>query len=375
MKRLAVVLSSAAALAACVPDLPGSQLTGNAAAGPSSAGAAGAGVGGSGGAGPGTGAGMGSGGTAATSSGGIGGKAVTGAGGTDIAPPSPYLFVADAGTPQNLAVDSMFVYWANPRTGSLMRAALAGGPPMLLASGPASATGWVAVDSASVYWLWSSGPASEIDTVATAGNFQPTKVASTTTVVQQMAVNRAGIYWIEAVGPVMETGLNGGTPTQLATTQIANDVAADEQYVYWVAGFTDNGCNPPCYSIMQVRDSGGTPVQLFPPQPSGIWSLALDATHVYWIDSVSGFVMRVGKAGGTPEIVETIGVKATSVAADDSGVYWMDESGAINTAQSDGSSPRLVALAPSLPAYGITLDATSVYWIGARTGSIFRAPK
>ena len=59
-----------------------------------------------------------------------------------------------AGTPFALAIDASHVYWTDTAAGTICQAPLAGGNPVILASGQASPIS-IAVDAANVYWTTS----------------------------------------------------------------------------------------------------------------------------------------------------------------------------------------------------------------------------
>jgi len=107
-------------------------------------------------------------------------------------------------------------------------------------------------------------------------------------------------------------------------------------------------------------------------------SLAVDATHVYWVDQ-DGSIMWASLADGKSErLFNTLTPSggATSLAIDPSGVYWTDRTGIVFVGQpTSPSAVRNFAQGVGGPSFGVVLDATSVYWVGGSMGSIYRKPR
>jgi hypothetical protein len=96
----------------------------------------------------------------------------------------------------NIRVREGVAYWTNDSTGEVRKAAVAGGPPVTLASGLGSYG--LAVDAEYVYWT---------DDVA---------------------------------GTVMKVPLGGGTPTVIASGQQSpTEIAVDDHDVYWIDSVFD----------------------------------------------------------------------------------------------------------------------------------------
>ncbi|MEZ4220129.1 MAG: DUF5050 domain-containing protein [Polyangiaceae bacterium] len=117
--------------------------------------------------------------------------------------------------------------------------------------------------------------------------------------------------------------------------------------------------------------------------PATLWTeaqatptrLALDATHVYFVDFNNGAVRSVPKLGG-PAVLLASGKNATRVAVDGSYVYFTNGSQAeINRVPTLGGTTELVATLPQV-ATGLTVDTTYVYSSEtAATGRIHRIPE
>jgi hypothetical protein len=127
--------------------------------------------------------------------------------------------------------------------------------------------------------------------------------------------------------------------------------------------------------VLRVTTDGSAPLKVLAPlqpQPAG---LAIDATHVYWVN-LSGVVSRVPKLGGAVEVLAMGEAQPRLVAVDDANVYWTidgrpDPPG-VRRMPKAGGTPELFAAAES-PG-GIALDASYAYWADG-TGTISRRAK
>jgi hypothetical protein len=108
------------------------------------------------------------------------------------------------------------------------------------------------------------------------------------------------------------------------------------------------------------------------------WDIAVDATHVYWLDQIAQTIMKVPKQGGTPVALAS-GVTVNSLAVDANFVYWTNSvsSGTVMKVAIAGGAPTPVATGQLFPA-GIAVDATNLYWVNAGSptlgaGSVMKA--
>lgn len=105
-------------------------------------------------------------------------------------------------------------------------------------------------------------------------------------------------------------------------------------------------------------------------------SLAVDATHVYWIEQATGIVARVAKAGGMREEVSGGDPTSKWLGVDDTSVYWNTKTAntVMKAPKSGGKADVLVNLMLSANGgHNLSLDATYVYW--GEMGEILRVPK
>jgi hypothetical protein len=164
---------------------------------------------------------------------------------------APFVIASGQGYPDwGLAVDATNVYWVNSGTNAIyyrdsavMMAPITGvpdgGSPTILASYPvANAPNQVAVDSTNVYWANSSGTVMKIPK---AGGCPVTLASGQGNAPWGLAVDGTNVYWTDegyTSGTVMTVPIAGGCVTGLAAGNNLLGIAVDSTNVYWV----DQGC-------------------------------------------------------------------------------------------------------------------------------------
>jgi hypothetical protein len=114
----------------------------------------------------------------------------------------------------------------------------------------------------------------------------------------------------------------------------------------------------------------------------GVVSVALDATHVYWIGQPTmkegnevqppAVIQRMSKQGGAPQIVVKSGY-AHDFVVEGGRIYWLAHHGHVMTAKTDGTSARTLAVLPgALQDLAVTADA--IYVTDSVEGRVTRIP-
>jgi hypothetical protein len=175
-----------------------------------------------------------------------------------------------------------------------------------------------------------------------------------------MAIDATSVYWTTCGDPtggsVLKVPKVGGTITTLATGDRLSGIAVDATNVYWIAGSSDASTG----AVMKVPVNGGTPTTLTsrPGPPSHI---AVDDTNVYWTEQMGGSVMKVPLGGGAPTVVAN-STFPWAITVDATSVYWLG-TGVMKAPKAGGPAITLTAsMGPILPNAGIAVDAMNVYW-------------
>ncbi len=149
-------------------------------------------------------------------------------------------------------------------------------------------------------------------------------------------------------------------------------LALDGTHVYWV----DRGGDPGTAAILKTLKHGG-PVELLAAGQGIVSSLAVDDTHVYWtnlqspgVDPAIVAVMRVSKDGGSPEAQSPVQSNPWGVATGDGQVVWTNlpadgapvTTGEVWTMPAGGGEPMLLAPGQKTP-ISVTVQAGRVYWL------------
>jgi hypothetical protein len=176
-------------------------------------------------------------------------------GGAATALISEQSYPATIAAPTQIAVDPTSVYWTDTYNCLVMKAALGGGNPLVLAEGQNDPWG-IAVDQTSVYWT--NGGTSENS---------------------------------HTDGSVSSLPQAGGAPRVLAAGQAnPSRIAVDREAIYWSNSGTvgDNASG----AVVRLPLPGGTPTTLFS-GPRGPYGIAVDQTSVYWTSATAGTVMKL----------------------------------------------------------------------------------
>lgn len=247
--------------------------------------------------------------------------------------------------PRTLAVDATHAYWVNHDGASVMRVALAGGMPEVLADEQLYPHA-VAIGGQSVYFTTDY----DVRRVPLAGG--QVQVLAEELRPSVIAVDESHVYWASSASGagVRRMPLAGGEPVTFATEDEAADLLLDTDNAYWTTAS----------AVKKQSKSGSVAVVLA--DTSASRGAALSGDYLYWVhDSV---VERVTKDGLKREKVVDTGPLPQGVAADATTVYFATGYGQVMRAALNEPKPYVVASNQNGP-WVAASDASFVYWIEA----------
>jgi hypothetical protein len=238
---------------------------------------------------------------------------------------APFTLATGPSFPVALAADATHLYWTTSGgEGAVMRVALAGGPPEMLASNQVWPSA-IAVDARSVYWSVEN----KIMKMPRAGGPQVELVNGGANSAVALAIQGNDLYFVVSdyadYAAVMKVPRAGGATTVLTTDLggFAHGIAVDNRYVYWAnAAHTSNRL------VQKAPINGGDPVTLVSGEHLGS-GFALRAGELYYTtfettDAGTGTatVLRVSIDGGDPTTLATATAQPMALAIDGRRVYW-----------------------------------------------------
>lgn len=175
------------------------------------------------------------------------------------------------------------------------------------------------------------------------------------------------LVWLvddSTTGAIMKHPLEGGVSTTIADHLVQPDaLTIDEAFAYWL-GY---GSHP---GVFRAPLTGGATEQLVsasPPMP--LRGLAVDGSHLYYLDAPASRLMRIAKSGGAPEVVATGLTGPVSVVVDGDSAYVAEagEEGAIVRVLLSTGQKLAVATNQPEPRFVLS-SATELFWIN---GGVF----
>jgi hypothetical protein len=196
---------------------------------------------------------------------------------------------------------------------------LDGGAPTTLYSGEQNAPVAVAVDATNVYWAESGIGIFEFPLAAgDVTDAAAPVVFGTTDSITALVATPGGIYWSDSYSVVRTDPVTGIT-TDLAYSAPSAGFAYDALDLYWT---TADPANLEALPLVE----GGAPY----PLAADVLALAADGTSVYFASGLHGALAKM-PAGGGPVTELAWDQQISSIAVDATSVYWVDvKSGTIN---------------------------------------------
>ncbi len=250
---------------------------------------------------------------------------------------APTTLAANQLCPKNVVVDATNVYWivegretgpGDYRDGAVMTVAKSGGAPVTLASKQDGRAN-LAVDDANVYWTdcgttARKGEDGAVFKVAKTGG-APQVVATGQSCPGGVAADATNVYW-QSAGTIYKADKRGSTPVALATNG-GSALVLDDANVYWArvesaSRTTYRSCADERSALYRVSKNGGATTKLADWQGLSSAKLALDAQNIYWANDCANGIWKIVKTGGEPTQVVS-NVIARHIAADATHIYWV----------------------------------------------------
>jgi hypothetical protein len=180
--------------------------------------------------------------------------------------------------------------------------------------------------------------------------------------VEQLVVHGSWLYWTE-VDAVRRVPTTGGEVKTLADGQTsARGLVVDDSHVYW----SDLGSTDIPGGVFRVTIDGGDREVIAASPGFQPWALASNETTLFIANGASnGNIVKVAKAGGGLTEVLAVDVQPWTLAADASRLYWIFALGIRSMDLATGSATSIET--PS-PPFNIAIDGTRVVWTSIGDG-------
>jgi sugar lactone lactonase YvrE len=278
----------------------------------------------------------------------------------------------------SLAMDSQFIYWANPGTGTIGRAELGCKGDVdnaFIITGDEPQ--WIAVDSGHIYWTSSlaskgggegeigradiEGKPESIEAAFIPGRIEtaPGEFEALVGRPQGIAVDTGHIYWAnDRTNAIARADIEGKLESvepswhDLGPSETPQGVAVDATHIYW----TSNNPN----SWIAMADLSGEKevfksVNLEGFVPAEVRGLAIHGNHVYWVRKAGGDIGRSNLELGAIEegFLAPSGGALKGLAVDTEDIYWTINGEAVpnpgnDLYQFDVKTGKLTDLAPDI---------------------------
>jgi len=250
---------------------------------------------------------------------------------------------------------SIYFTFANSTSGGIASAPTAGGAATIEYASPGGSADSIAVDGSAVYWLMF--PASganwngDLRSKAYPGGTEVVLAANLPRP-REVAIDESNVYWLEGESPdirIMSIGKTGGAASTVVTGSLHALTFAYGYLFYGDSTYNGIVFRPPAMGAAEVIASPADPARI-----------AVDDTHVYWLDLATNTVQRASRAGGSiPETLASTGVASGNMALDDAYVYWTSGSEISAVPKAGGT---VVVIASLRPQSSSVVDDSWVYW-------------
>lgn len=246
-----------------------------------------------------------------------------------------------------LGLGDAHVYWSDGDGRTVFRAPLGGGNPETV----------LQLDNAA-HQLAVSGQTLFIRTPGEIWSFADEKLArfAESTGSGGIVADRRNAVWTnEQTGDVVVANVRNDAPLRVIASGQARpySIAMDATHVYWAN--EENG------TLARVAREGGY-VEVLARKQSWPAGTALDETHLYWIDRTAGLVMRIPKGGGEPQRLAKTSVGSFSTALSGTHVYWTSrDDDRVLRVPKTGGVPEVVAQGQASP-FDIVASGNDVFF-------------
>jgi hypothetical protein len=258
-----------------------------------------------------------------------------------------------------------------------MKLPLSGGAPQGVT--PSQSPANVAVDANNVYWTDTAG----VNSVPLAGG-TPTLLAAAYSDANNLAVDANNLYFTvwTSTGTVVAVPIEGGPATTLASNQPNPwGVAVHAGTVFWTNAGSVSRELPG--TVMSSPAAGGAVTTVVAGELSDGGSamtdpgpMAVDATSIYWTESLRHAVMKVAYSGGPPVTLATTNTLPGALVVDGTSVYWIEDDTVttmwLKKVPLAGGPVTTLVTAPEQNYDGrwLAQDATRLYWSNRVEGTI-----
>lgn len=169
----------------------------------------------------------------------------------------------------------------------------------------------------------------------------------------------------------------GGCPCHVFYNHsLSTGVAVDIAHVYWSERHFERKLHPHAGGDIGRAELDGSHAQHdFIPTGPDPTALAVDSTHIYWVNANDGTIGRATSIGGdVNQSFITGAVHPTGLALGVNGayIYWSSRAGTIGRANYDGTGVDNHFITGAIHPRSVAVDATHIYWVNAN-GTIGRA--